>query len=1096
MAQEFNIPGLKEAIEDVNKLNKAVNETAKNLLNVAISGEKSMNAFKDGSGIKNATEAKRQYTKTTADTSQATALLEAAEKKLAFAQSDLGKKISEVNLQIQRQNAENKANADVVNLANEALKREVNTIAEARAQNALLTQARNGVNVSTAEGKSQLTIFNDALDKNNKFIKDNADAALKQKMGIGDYAGGVKTAMEQTGLFSGKIGQLSNTAIGFVQTGAQAVTKIKDINDSVVKGAKDVGAYVTSKLSLISVQKTETAAIELGTLATEENAVATTTARAVVSGFTQAEKASTVATEVNTIATEANAIATAEMAGASAGLAVVTEATTATEVAATGVTWGLNTALAVLLAPVTLVIAAIALLVFIFKDFAPVINPIKDAFAAVKAVIGVLVSDVFALVTGTKSLTEVFSSLGSETSKAAAEAYKLAAAQREVIKAERELELSSAKAQAEITKLLVQSKNRTLPEEERIAMLDKAIKKEKENVSNQLELNNKKIANARLVLTEGKVISDEDMILLAKGNANYAQSIKKKYNLDQDYIDNLRKLQVDRYKIIEDSSRVEEKANNFRDKYEDAAESKRQKAQEKAEKDAETAQKKKEDADKKALDNEKKSMEFLISTKKLVLDNEIASYKQEENLIDNNISHIRVVSLEKQAISDLEMQKNKIGIKDKKDLMLIEQKGSEEIVKIKREESEALSKILTDNSKFELELYDLNNKTLIEEGKTLTDLLVNEEKKRIEKSLEIHKSGLREELGIDKNLSDQKLKEMSKTNGLLTALQLKYLQGLEKLDDSAKKEIKKNNTDLLATKEKEINEEVKLEQTKFKLINKNVLDQNKNEFKLEQARIKKLRDLYKDDAKKTKEIDAEVAKNKVDLENAILRMKEDNLNRSLNLIIDFAGKESEVGKAAAIAQVFMETYKGASAAFILSGTEAAKAAASAAAYDFAGASLHTTASVMAGVQGGLIIANGAVQAAKISGIGAFEIGTLFAPYSGKAIVDEAGAEIHTDIHGNIKSMGESSGARLTDIVKGDKIIPADLSAIIKSTMFSGALFQYEGKKDVIDYAEMGKYFDKSASKIVNAVNKNGKNQLSVHVSPNISDRVRFKGKKV
>lgn len=1080
MAQEFNIPGLKESISEITKLNDSVNKLSKDLLSTAINADKVMQSFK-GNGIKEYNDTIKKSNETQKETGTLADKLTQAEKKLADAKSDLGKKIAEVNLQTQRQNAENKANVDVVNLANEALKKEVNTIAEARSQNALLTQARNGVNISTAEGKYQLTIFNDALDKNNKFIKDNADAALKQKMGIGDYAGGVKAAMEQTGLFSGKIGQLSNTAIGFVQSGAQAVTKIKDINDSVVKGAKSVGTFVTSKLNLISVQKTETAAIELGTIATEENAVATTTARTVVSGFAQAEKASTAATEINTVATEANAVATVEMSGATAGLAVATEATTATELTATGVTWGLNTALAVLLSPVTLVIAAIALLVYIFKDFAPVINPIKDAFAAIKAVIGVLVSDVFALVTGTKSLTEVFSSLGNETSKAATEAYKLAAAQREVIKAERELELSSAKAQAEITKLLVMAKNRTLSEEDRIKMLGKAIKIEEENVAKKLKLNNQKIANARLVLAEGKAISDEDMEMLAKGNANYAQSIKKKYNLDQDYIDNLRKLQVARYGLIEESSRTVEKASNLQDKLAENKENKEAKAREKAEKDAETAQKKKEEADKKALDNEKKSMEFLISTKKLVLDNQIASYKQEENLEDANLAHIKIVSLEKKAIANLEMQKNKIGIKDKKDLMLIEQKGSEEIVKIKQEESIALQKIQLDNSKFELELYDLNNKTLIEEGKSLTDLLVNEEKKRVEKSLEVHKNGLREELNIDKKFSDEKLKEMSKTTGLLTATQLKYLQGLQKLEESKNKDIKKLDADLLASKVKDINTELKNEQNKYKLLNKGTVAQAKNDLKLKNEALKKELELEKTTTERRKEIQTEVALNQQELNKIVSKSKEDALYQGLSSVIDVFGKESAVGKAAAIAQTTWDTYKSATSAF--AGMVEA----------FPGPW-----GIAAGIAAaGLAVANGLSNVTKIAGVQLFATGTTNAPYTGKAIVDEEGAEIHTDAYGNIKSMGSDSGAHYTDIVKGDKIIPADISAMIKSTMFSSSLFQYEGKnKPIIDYAEMGKYFDKSASKIVAAVNKNGKNQLTVNVQRNIMDRVTFKGKRV
>ena len=74
-----------------------------------------------------------------------------------------------------------------IELLNLALETEVNTIAEARAQNKLLNTLRNETNVSTAEGKAQLNALNKKLDENNAFIKENADAYLQQKINIGNY---------------------------------------------------------------------------------------------------------------------------------------------------------------------------------------------------------------------------------------------------------------------------------------------------------------------------------------------------------------------------------------------------------------------------------------------------------------------------------------------------------------------------------------------------------------------------------------------------------------------------------------------------------------------------------------------------------------------------------------------------------------------------------------------------------------------------------------------------------------------------------------------------------------------------------------------
>lgn len=78
-----------------------------------------------------------------------------------------------------------------------------------------------------------------------------------------------------------------------------------------------------------------------------------------------------------------------------------------------------------------------------------------------------------------------------------------------------------------------------------------------------------------------------------------------------------------------------------------------------------------------------------------------------------------------------------------------------------------------------------------------------------------------------------------------------------------------------------------------------------------------------------------------------------------------------------------------------------------------------------------IAAIGAIGAAQIALVASqpipeFAVGTQDAPL-GFAKVDERGAEIHTDKHGNIKSMGSDKGANIRWLEKGDKIFTADQS---------------------------------------------------------------------
>ena len=85
----------------------------------------------------------------------------------------------------QKQAAKEKELADAINM-------EVKSINDARKQNEALTKARNALNQKTAEGKKQAEIYNKAIDKNTQFIRENSDAATKQRMNIGNYGSALK----------------------------------------------------------------------------------------------------------------------------------------------------------------------------------------------------------------------------------------------------------------------------------------------------------------------------------------------------------------------------------------------------------------------------------------------------------------------------------------------------------------------------------------------------------------------------------------------------------------------------------------------------------------------------------------------------------------------------------------------------------------------------------------------------------------------------------------------------------------------------------------------------------------------------------------
>ena len=72
-------------------------------------------------------------------------------------------------------------------------------------QNKRLRLEREKLNLSTEKGRRRLEEINKTLDKNNKFIKSNSDALKKQRLSVGSYTDGIKSAISETGLFAREI---------------------------------------------------------------------------------------------------------------------------------------------------------------------------------------------------------------------------------------------------------------------------------------------------------------------------------------------------------------------------------------------------------------------------------------------------------------------------------------------------------------------------------------------------------------------------------------------------------------------------------------------------------------------------------------------------------------------------------------------------------------------------------------------------------------------------------------------------------------------------------------------------------------------------
>lgn len=322
--------------------------------------------------------------------------------------------------------------------------------------------------------------------------------------------------------------------------------------------------------------------------------------------------------------------------------------------------WGMVTAsLAFIATPIGAIIAIIAgaflILYEIFKNFKPLLNPILDAFAALGAIFETLKTAIFGLVTGAKSLGDTFSDLGGNMSKAAEEAYKLAAANRDLIASQRSAELSTAKLTTQIQGLILNSKDLTKTEAQRAEFAQKAINLEESKQAILLTNSNKAIAAKRMEIMEGKDFTDEEAKNFAKSNNSYAQKIKNDKNLDQDLINDLRKLEVEKETIKQGGQAVTEKLQNRQNKLIETGEAKAAKSNE----DAKKANYK---AATDAIAAHSKKVDAIIKKDEDAIKNAQALYNSTKHTADEELKFEQELTTKKLALNQKEYDLKKISL--------------------------------------------------------------------------------------------------------------------------------------------------------------------------------------------------------------------------------------------------------------------------------------------------------------------------------------------------------------------------------------------------------------------------------------------------
>lgn len=378
--------------------------------------------------------------------------------------------------------------------------------------------------------------------------------------------------------------------------------------------------------------------------------------------------------------------------------------------------------------PLGAVIAAIAVvlgvLYSVFKNFTPVVDKAEQAMAAIGAVFNVVKNTITGLVTGTKSLSEAFSGLGSSMKDAAVAAAELKKAQQDLEDAQGGLEISTAKANRQINEYLLKSKDRTLSEQERIRFLQLAQQTEKNLFNEKKRIADEELRITQQTLINGSTMSAKEIKLLKEKGYEYAKVLQDKYALTDEDIDKLKDALIKRENILNESISIQEKAQN-----------KVNALYEKQDADREKAAQKAEEARQKAEDKRQKAQDATIQK----MNDELQIFQTREAQKKKTLE-------ESLKFEDEVMQKRlEILNKEKEFGKKTESQYQSERLQIEVETTRKKAELSVKNLQEEAALYMAQNQSRLDGAKTLTDLLVEEEKKRQQKIYENNLSILKKQ---------------------------------------------------------------------------------------------------------------------------------------------------------------------------------------------------------------------------------------------------------------------------------------------------------------------------------------------------------------
>ena len=544
----------------------------------------------------------------------------------------------------------------------------------------------------------------------------------------------------------------------------------------------------------------------------------------------------------------------------------------------------------------TAIVVAVQLGMAVFKNFTPVVEKVEQIMAALGAVVESVKNAFIGLFTGDAS--NFFSNLTTGAAEAAAEAMKLKEAEQELAKQMELQEIANEKAKNSIDELIAKSKDQTLSEEERIKALQDAAKKELENFNQRKAqvIEEERIATEKLA--NGKNLTANELKMLKEKGAEYAYELQRKKSISDEEIETLKKAQIAREKITSEETaltrRQAEDDKRFRDEIQ-------------AQKDQEAARER---------ERRQKILDDALTKQKQLLNLYVAENALKSKTLAEQIQYEEEFAKKSKALLKTELRDKKIS--------RIEYLT--EIENLTAATSQRLAEIASNFANAELNLWMEENRSKIDSNKALTQEMADEEQQRLDN---VYKKQL-EQLEKEKNTNLETIELKKRLHQALNLQEIEFLTESERLTREHKEQTnaldQKVIEDKAVSDKKNRDEAASAEQQRLadkKALAKTDYDEQVIEEEMRhQAEIAKLEERKALGLISDTEFDALVeAEKKKSAENikAIDRAVMDNklslASSTFGNLAAIMGKESAAGKAMAVAQATIDTYKSAVSAY-------------------------------------------------------------------------------------------------------------------------------------------------------------------------------------